>query len=303
MTGQFFLGVAVTIAICAIIAWIYLAKLSKQHNLHSQLFHDNLELNSENERLDKEREFLKDSIKYLESDIKVAEKARKDALDLASQQLELEREKQKTAFQLKLDEELEQMKQQHSLVNYQRLLEQLTSQIDEKKKTLRILQDQERELAEKEDFVRVHSLNLTDSEKSDIQQLREFAPRLSNRMILLKLIWSTYYQGKLQALRKELKADKTTGIYKISNVKSSKCYIGQAEDIGNRWAQHTKCALGIDVAAPNKFYSAMGKEGPENFTFEVLEECPSQNLNARERYWIDYYDSVAHGYNTLSGVK
>lgn len=303
MTGQFFLGVVITIAICAIIAWIYLAKLSKQHNLLSQLFHDNLELNSENERLDKEREFLKDSIKYLESDIKAAEKERRDALDLASQQLELEREKQKTAFQLKLDEELEQMKQQHSLVNYQRLLEQLTSQIDEKKKTLRILHDQERALEEKEDFVRVHSLNLTDSEKSDIQQLREFAPRLSNRMILLKLIWSTYYQGKLQALRKELKADKTTGIYKISNAKNSKCYIGQAEDIGNRWAQHTKCALGIDVTAPNKFYSAMGKEGPENFTFEVLEECSSQDLNARERYWIDYYDSVAHGYNTLSGVK
>jgi len=33
--------------------------------------------------------------------------------------------------------------------------------------------------------------------------------------------------------------------------------------------------------------------GPENFMYEILEECSRNKLNERERYWIDFYDSTA----------
>ena len=41
----------------------------------------------------------------------------------------------------------------------------------------------------------------------------------------------------------------------------------------------------------------MFKCGPESFTFEVLEECAADELNERERYWIEYYHAKDFGYN------
>lgn len=38
-----------------------------------------------------------------------------------------------------------------------------------------------------------------------------------------------------------------------------------------------------------KLYNAMRKHGIENFSFEVIEECSSLELNEREIYWIEYY--------------
>ena len=32
-----------------------------------------------------------------------------------------------------------------------------------------------------------------------------------------------------------------------------------------------------------------------------LEECPKEKLNERERYWIDFYNSISYGYNTSIG--
>ena len=154
---------------------------------------------------------------------------------------------------------------------------------------------------EKDDFIKAHSMGLSVVEKSDISLIRGFAPKLAFKEVMYKLIWSQYYQSKLQALRKSLDADKATGIYKITNTKNNKVYIGQAVDIGDRWTQHVKCGLGINVGTPNKFYAAMMEDGPESFTYEVLEVCDKDKLNERERYWIDFYNSVSRGYNTKVG--
>ena len=45
----------------------------------------------------------------------------------------------------------------------------------------------------------------------------------------------------------------------------------------------------------------MSKEGPENFTFEILEEVPRQQLNEREKYYIGFYQTVKFGLNVLKG--
>lgn len=126
---------------------------------------------------------------------------------------------------------------------------------------------------------------------------------MSRQEAFYKLIWTEFYQKPLQALRKVLNADKVTGIYKITNTKSGRMYIGQAVDIGVRWAEHVKCGLGIGSTSytSNKFYKAMHDEGPENFTFEVLELCDRSKLSDRERYWIDFYNSTSFGYNTKIG--
>lgn len=81
-------------------------------------------------------------------------------------------------------------------------------------------------------------------------------------------------------------------------------YIGQAVDIAARWKEHVKCALGIGSTSylTNKFYKAMHNAGPENFTFEVIELCEGKDyLNAREKYWISFYNSNQFGYNSTIG--
>lgn len=47
---------------------------------------------------------------------------------------------------------------------------------------------------------------------------------------------------------------------------------------------------------------AFRKYGVDNFKFEIIEECEVEELNQREIYWIDYFDTFFHGYNqTLGG--
>ena len=76
------------------------------------------------------------------------------------------------------------------------------------------------------------------------------------------------------------------------------CYIGQAKNIRERFREHLKCGLGIDTPAANKLYQAMLQEGIDNFTFELLEKCAAANLNEKESFYINLYNSYDYGYNS-----
>jgi group I intron endonuclease len=117
------------------------------------------------------------------------------------------------------------------------------------------------------------------------------------------LIWQTWFQKPLKALSANILGTKTiTGIYKITNIETGECYIGQASDIATRWAEHAKCGLGIDTPANNKLYQAMQEYGLWSFSWELLEECPRDLLNEKEKYYIELYDSYNFGYNSNHGV-
>ena len=83
------------------------------------------------------------------------------------------------------------------------------------------------------------------------------------------------------------------GIYKITNKKSGKVYIGQSNDIQRRIKEHkyvgTKSRIPVDFA--------IQKYGRDAFTYEVVEECLLEQLNEREKYWEEYYDAIKTGYN------
>lgn len=72
-------------------------------------------------------------------------------------------------------------------------------------------------------------------------------------------------------------------------------YIGQSNDIDRRWQEHKRPSKIINPT--NKLYLAFKEFGIENFSFEVIEECDLTQLNEREQYWIEYYDSYEKGYN------
>lgn len=45
----------------------------------------------------------------------------------------------------------------------------------------------------------------------------------------------------------------------------------------------------------------MLKYGVDNFTFELLEECSEAELDAKEKYWINFYDTCNNGLNANRG--
>lgn len=157
----------------------------------------------------------------------------------------------------------------------------------------------ELELEQKLDF---YKLSLSALELEDVQKLNSIKPSLHQPVILSKLIWSTYFLKQAgEMCNRILGKEKVCGIYKITNLKTKQCYIGQSVDISQRWKDHIKCGLGIEASATNKLYKSMQKDDVWNFTFELLEECPKADLNEKEKFWIEMYQSDSLGYNSTKG--
>ena len=89
-------------------------------------------------------------------------------------------------------------------------------------------------------------------------------------------------------------AEKISGIYKITSKHNGKVYIGQSIDIYNRWRGHWKQVKRGDS---DYIHNAMRKYGKDDFIFEIIERCPQDIINEREKYWIDFYNGVEYGYN------
>lgn len=88
----------------------------------------------------------------------------------------------------------------------------------------------------------------------------------------------------------------TCGIYKIENLINGKIYIGQSIEIEKRWKKH--------LAAQDDFliHKAIRKYGKNNFNFTILEECDIMDLDRKECYWINYYNTIIpNGYNMITG--
>ena len=149
------------------------------------------------------------------------------------------------------------------------------------------------------DFYR---LQLSEADLEEIQRLRQVSHFLRDKEPLNKVIYKTYYEKPYNALiGRIIGSQKKSGIYKITNIENGMCYIGQSVDLAERLRQHIKRGVGAEPVTRNKLYPAMFAIGPENFTFEIVEECDSSKLNDREKYWIEYCKSKEFGYNATSG--
>lgn len=161
-------------------------------------------------------------------------------------------------------------------------------------------QIKEKEIKEKLSF---YCLSVSDRDLDDIKKLEKIKNELHSPRILSMLIWSTYFQKPMNALCNNILGTATvTGIYKITNQITGECYIGQGLDLARRWKDHAKCGVGIDVPAANKLYKAMQADGIWNFSWELLEKCPQSELNEKEKFYINLYQSYSFGYNSNSGI-
>lgn len=139
-------------------------------------------------------------------------------------------------------------------------------------------------------------------ELQDYDKINSLRPMLNDSRILSMLLWQTYFQP-LAKKQFPLILGKGTkmGIYKITNQLTNQSYIGQSVDVDKRWKDHCKCGLGIDTPAGNKLYKAMEKDGLQNFSFELLEECSREELDEKEKYYIELYQAYEFGYNSTVG--
>ena len=159
----------------------------------------------------------------------------------------------------------------------------------------------EQEIKEEKNFYKLH---LDDNDLDDVKKLEKLKESFHQPVVLSKLIWSQYFQKQMNELcDRVLGKQVVCGIYKITNLLTEQCYIGQSVNIADRWKQHCKCGLGINASSTNSLYNAMQKDGVWNFTFELLEELKQKTLlNEKERFWIQMYQSDKFGYNATKGV-
>ena len=142
------------------------------------------------------------------------------------------------------------------------------------------------------------------SDLADSRRLEIVKRELNKPRILCMLIWQTYWQPLAKKQFPLILQDKTKcGIYKITNLITDECYVGQSVDVYKRWNDHCKCGLGIDTPPGNKLYKAIQEYGLDNFTFELLTECKQAELNEKEKYFIELYQADTFGYNSTGGNK
>lgn len=257
-------------------------------NTVKQLNLDNNKLKYENQQLDdaihKKRDNLSETI---EQNKQISELAFNDYIDnLDNRYNQVEKE-----FDYKIDSLREQ-------------LSDVTLELDKMKKTRAAAHEallKEQEVKDNKDNYR---LLPSSSDLADARRLELVKRELNKPRILSMLVWQTYWQPIAKKQFPLILQDKTKcGIYKITNLITDECYIGQSNDIYRRWSDHCKCGLGIDTPVGNKLYKAIQEYGLENFTFELLVECSQDELNEKEKYFIELYQADTFGYNGNIGVK
>ena len=267
------------------------------------------ELNLEVQKLEERRSNI---IQTLEKEAQESGKIfREQQIQIAEEQIE----KAKTEMQQQFNSAAEQAKNSYlslleeSSEEYLKELEEINVKLEEAKNSLSearikanaIIEVNKRAEMEKEqkDFYR---LQLTEIDIEEIKRIRSIEPYLRKIEPLNKVIWKSYYEKPYTDLiGRVVGQNRKSGIYKITNINNGKVYVGQAVDIAERWRQHIKRGIGADPPTQNKLYPAMLAEGVENFTFEIIEECPAAKLTEREKYYTDIFAAQSYGYVVRKG--
>ena len=269
------------------------------------ILHDqNIELRQTNIALETKREEALHNIADLQKSISTIEQQAQEAADL------FYKEKMNTA-QDALERALEQESKtyqanvEHFKVEYDETVKSLMEEFTGLSNNITILRATNdaaiaaaKRAEEMKNSQNYYKIQLSADDVKEIELLRSIEPYLRDKEPLNKVIWKVYYEKPTaDMIGRVVGSGIHTGIYKITDIESGKCYVGQAANIADRWKQHIKRGVGAETPTRNKLYPAMNAIGPENFTFEIIEECNRAKLDAREDYWQDYFKAKEFGYS------
>jgi group I intron endonuclease len=80
--------------------------------------------------------------------------------------------------------------------------------------------------------------------------------------------------------------NKISGIYKIKCLINKKVYVGSSFNITKRIKNHFSRLKNKNHINPH-LQASYNKYGKDNFTWEILEQCPVDALLEREQFWMD----------------
>lgn len=278
---------------------------------NKQIRSENIKLTQERDNLLREKDNLiiqKDStaqqIETLKNSIATIEAQAQEAADLfynsklkvAQEHLEVALEQESQKFQSNV---------QNFNVQYNEVVNDLMVEYNELKDNIAVLRatndaaiaaaKRAEEMKSQLDYYRIQ---LAPADISEIDMLRQVEPYLRDKEPLNKVIWKCYYEKPTtDMIGRVIGSGIHTGIYKITEIETGKCYVGQAANLADRWKQHIKRGVGAETPTRNKLYPAMRASGPENFSFEVIEECDRSILDEREDYWQLYFKAKEFGYS------
>ena len=284
------------------------AKLATISNLDQQISMMKSNFEQRQEELDKQRALISS---ISETRLEEYKEHRLEVIDeqvraykqknLTSVQNQIEEEKRKAqAAREALCQELDKYEQDRRQILTEEL-ENLTAQVEDYREKQRLINEallRERAVKEQQDFYRV---KLSPEEKEDIQNLTAFLPKIHNSSALYKIVYDLFVSRAVKEMEKRvLNNESFSGIYKITGP-DGRIYIGKSTDIKSRWQQHCKSAFHTGTISWAAIHDEMEKVGIDQFTFEVVERTPKENLTDREKFWIRFYDSDKTGFNMRNG--
>lgn len=317
------------LAIIAFVSIVYIIDLRKRtyEQLYDQyknkLYNDLKEVVQELSRLHKdfgvtEEEYTK-KLQEITKEIKEKETFNNTLYKLREEELNnLIENKKKTELE-KLDKEVEEWAesaQEAAAFNAEQVQESFQKEIDKRitelnnisstiddYKARRDVINQEilraRAIEEQQDFYRVQ---LPESSRHDLDILQSIRKELTKIDILDKLIYDNYVKKSVdEMVKRVLKGENPSGIYKITRLKTGEIYIGKSVNVKDRWVQHAKSCYHCGTISHSILHTTMEKDGIEQFTWELLEVVPKDKLGEREKYWIEFYDSKNFGLNERQG--
>ena len=157
----------------------------------------------------------------------------------------------------------------------------------------------QRAIDEQQDFYRVC---LAPEVANDVDWLNSIRKNLKKPEIIDKIIYDNYIaKPVLEMVKRVLQNTTCSGIYKITCLKTGEIYIGKSTDIKNRWQQHCKTVFNCGTIASSLLHTKMKQHGIENFTFELVEQVPKDQLSEREKFYINFYQTKEVGLNERNG--
>jgi len=93
---------------------------------------------------------------------------------------------------------------------------------------------------------------------------------------------------------------KECGIYVFRNKLNGKVYVGKSNDLYRRHREHIYY-LNNNKDTCTILNRAWQKYGADNFEYEVVCHCDESELNEKEKYYVELYDSLNNGYNCTAG--
>lgn len=261
-------------------------------------------LSEENDKLLLQKDSTLEQINTLNSSIAAMEKQAQEAADLFyTSKMEVAQEN----LARSLEEEAKKWQENAASfeVQYQETVADLMEQYKSLEGNVALMRSMNdaavaaaKRAAEMKDQQDYYRIQLSAADIHEIELLREVEPYLRDKEPLNKVIWKCYYEKPTtDMIGRVVGSGVHTGIYKLTEIATGKCYVGQAANIADRWKQHIKRGVGAETPTRNKLYPAMIAAGPENFTFEIVEECARALLDEREDFWQNYFKAKEFGYS------